>query len=133
MPARKESRDELKRRLVAALDDARDAVALHSTHVAAELSPSAIALRSFKKHRVIWLAGVALTSVVAVRWVSSSASRKNERDNLTKSGTKGRLFRMLAVPLVAAGRKAAFDFASQYFKNHFKQPFKASGAERDPI
>jgi hypothetical protein len=133
MPGREPNRSELKRRALADLERARLSLALHTEEASVELSPASIVERSFKKHRATWLVGAAVAGAVVLRLVLSGSS-KNERDISGKSGTKkGRLIRMLSVPLIAMGRKAAFDYATRYFKNHFKQPYQASATEQDPI
>lgn len=133
MSGREHTRRDLKQRAILDLERARLSLARHTEQASVDLSPTAMVERSFRKHRMAWLAGATVAGAVVLRFVLSSSSSKNERDNFVKSGTKGRLFKMLAVPLVAMGRKAAFDFASQYFKNHFKQSHPASANERDSI
>ena len=133
MPGREHTRAELKKSLLVDLDRARLALARHKEEAAATLSPAAMVERSFKKHRAAWLAGATLAGAIVLRLVLTSSSSKNERDNSAKSGTKGRLFRMLSAPLIAVGRKAALNYATQYFKNNFKQPFPESASEQDPI
>ena len=133
MPGREHTRRELKQRALVDLERARLSLARHTEETAVALSPAAIMERSFKKHRVAWLVGATVAGAVALRFVFSSTSSKNERDIFAKSGTKGRLFRMLSGPLVAVGRKAVFDFATQYFKNHLKQSPQASASERDSL
>ena len=127
------SRSELKRKLLIDLDRARLALSIHSEEAARQLSPASIVERSFKKHRVIWIASAAVAGAIAVKWLFSSPTVKIERDNFLKSDRKSTLFRLLAGPLLTVGKKAAFDFATQYFRNHFKQPFQTSGSEQDVI
>ena len=133
MSGRQHSRRELKRLAILDLERARLSLARHTEQASAELSPVAMMERSFKKHRVAWLVGTTVTAAVALRLVLSSTPPKNERDNFGKSGTKGRLFRLLSGPLLVVGRKAAFDYAAKYIKNHFKQTSQASGSGRDSI
>ena len=133
MPGREQTRRELKRRTLMDLERARLSLARHTEQASVELSPAAIVERSFKKHRIAWLVGATVAGAVALRFVLSASSSKNERDIFGKSGTKGGLFRMLSGPLFAVGRKAAFDFTTQYFKNQFKHPPRASSSEQDSI
>lgn len=133
MPAQQPDRRELKRQLLVDLDRARLAVVVHSEETVRQLSPAAMVERSFQKHRVVWIAGAAVAGVVALRFLFSPRAPKIERDNFLKSGTKAGLFRLLAAPLLNVGKKAAVDFATQYFKNRFKQPFPTSDRESDVI
>lgn len=133
MPGREHSRKELKQQAIVDLERARLSLARHTEQASADLSPAAMMQRSFKKHRIAWIVGATAAGAVALRFVLSPSPSKNERDNFGKSGTKGRLFRMLSGPLLMVGRKAAFDYATQYFKNHFKQTSQASASERDSI
>lgn len=133
MPGRQPSRSELKRQAIADLERARTSLALHGGEASADLSPAAMIERSFKKHRVVWVVGATIAGAVIVRYLLSSPPAKNERDNFGKSGTKGRLFRMLSGPLFAVGRKAAFDYATKYFKNQFQQAHQAPASGRDSL
>lgn len=133
MPGQEPDRSELKRRLLVDLDRARLALAVHSEETVRQLSPAAMVERSFQKHRVAWIAGAAVAGVLALRFIFSPRASKIERDNFLKSGTKAGLFRLLAAPLFNVGKKAALDFATQYFKNRFKQPFPPSEREPDVI
>ena len=133
MPAQQPDRSELKRQLLVDLDRARLALAVHSEETARQLSPAAMVERSFQKHRAAWIAGAAVAGALALRFIFSPRAPKLERDNFLKSGTKNRLFQLLAAPLLTVGKKAAVDFAAQYFKNRFKQPFPASDREADVI
>ena len=133
MPGREHTRRELKQRALVDLETARLSLLRHTERASAEMSPAAIIERSFKKHRVAWLVGATVAGAVALRFVLSSTSSKNERDNSVKTGTKVGLFGLLSGVLIAAGRKAAFAYATHYFKNHLKQRFQASASERDSI
>lgn len=133
MSGHEPSRSELKRKLLVDLDRARLALTIHSEEAARQLSPTAIVERSFKKHRVVWITSAAVAGAFVVKWLISSPAVKIERDNFLKSDRKGTLFRLLAGPLLTVGKKAAFDFATQYFKTHFKQPSQVSRDEPDAI
>lgn len=131
MPGREHERTELKRRAMVDLDRARAGLAVHSKRAAEAWSPVTIVERSLKKHRIAWMAGAAVAGLVALRLMMPRTVAKNERDKSAKSGTKGRLFRLLSDSLIAAGRKAAVNYATRYFQNQFKQPFPSSVREDD--
>lgn len=131
MPGREQERSELKKRALVDLDRARLGLAVHSKRASEELSPAAIVERSVRKHRVAWIVGASVAGLVTLRFILPSSSAKNDRDKSAKSGTKGRLFRLLSDYVISAGRNAAVSYATQYFQNQFKQPFQASDRPED--
>lgn len=133
MRGREHDRSELKRQVLADLERARGELVRHSGRASVQLSPAALAQRSFQKHRIVWIAGALVAGALVVRLVIAPPRNKNERDNPSKSGTKGTLLRMITDSVLAAGRKAAVTMATRYFQNQFKQQFQASAPGEDEI
>ncbi len=131
MGRREQERQQLKLRAVADLAHARTALSHHTERASLEFAPGAIISRSIQKHRAAWIIGAAVAGVVALRFVLPSRSRKNRRDNFSKSDRKGTLSRLLSSALMGAARKSAFAYAANYFQNYLKQQFQPPVPERD--
>lgn len=122
-----------KAQIVADLDQARLALVKHSIRATEQISPAAWLKRSVDRNRVAWSVGALVAGLFTVRSLFSFASPKKDRDIFRKSGTKAWLFRLLQGPLVSVGQKALLNYASNYLRNHLKQPDLPHDNERNPI
>jgi hypothetical protein len=106
-----------KQRVLRDLEAARASLAHHATQAAEEWTPRALIMRSFEKHRSLWIGGMALAGLALTQLFRSGG----RRENFSVAAKNRGLFALLLGPFLSLGRKTLLDYGTQWFESFLRQ------------
>ncbi len=127
---------EVKKRLVAELDEARRTISEEASQVAVELRPSNLVHRSLEKHRWAWIAGGTMAGVLLIRMLLPSKNlpvAKFRSDNSNETIKKRGVAAILSGIIFTLVRRAATNYATTHLREHAKNYVESILNRRDPV
>lgn len=115
--ARKESAAEVKQRLIAQLRESRQALSREAKSAQEQYQPTAIAARSFQKHKTAWIIGGAVAGLLAIRLLLPG---KNRSDISGKTAKKRAFSGLLGGLVWTLARQTALNYARDHLQDRFK-------------
>ena len=127
---------EVKRRLLAELDEARRSIASEASEVAVQLSPATLMHRSLEKHRWAWIAGGTLAGAVLIRFLLPSKKAvvtQFRSDNSSETDKKRGVAVVVSGIIFTLVRRAVANYATTHLREHAKNYFESILNRRDPV
>lgn len=127
---------EVKRRLLAELEEARSTISREASLAAVELNPSTLVHRSLQKHRWAWIAGGTVAGAVLIRFLlprKNLPAPKFRSDNSDETARKRGVAAVVGGIIFTLVRRAATNYATTHLKEHAKNYVESILNRRDPV